>query len=253
MKWQSFWDAFKSAIHNNAHLNAVDKINYMRSFLEGRARKVVEGFDLTEANYVNAIELLTQRFGQKKSVLTAHYKNLNCIPVSSNDTHSLRRTLDEICVHLRSLESAGDDTESTSMVVTIQSKFPPQVLRELEMGKDKEQMWTVTRLTEDSDNFISSGEIIDQSFRETPCSATEKKGFETSHRSRRLFSQNSYSHPSSNSTYQRSYKTTGQSLMSNEKENYLSRNVKKCRYCSRDHWSDECRTYSTIEARKKRI
>ena len=33
-RWTSFWDSYKSAIHDNRSLSAVDKFNYLRSLLE---------------------------------------------------------------------------------------------------------------------------------------------------------------------------------------------------------------------------
>ena len=67
MHWQSFWDAFKSAIHDNVGLTSIDKFNYLRSLLEGKARRVIEGLDLTSLNYENAVGLLKRRFGKNRS------------------------------------------------------------------------------------------------------------------------------------------------------------------------------------------
>ena len=52
--WMSFWDSFKSAIHDNPDISKIDKFNYLCSLLEGTANKVMQGLTLTEANYDSA-------------------------------------------------------------------------------------------------------------------------------------------------------------------------------------------------------
>jgi len=49
--WTSFWDAYKSAIHQNTDMMKVDKFNYLNSLLEGVALGIIEGLSLTEYNY----------------------------------------------------------------------------------------------------------------------------------------------------------------------------------------------------------
>ena len=38
MTWTAFWDSYKSAVHDNTEISAVDKFNYPKSLLEGPAR-----------------------------------------------------------------------------------------------------------------------------------------------------------------------------------------------------------------------
>ena len=250
MDWQSFWDAYKSAIHENSCLNSVDKFNYLKSFLEGRAKKVVEGLDLTSTNYEHAIEILEKRFGKKSVILSTRYSKLHNIPPSSSSTACLRRTLDEIQVHLRSLESLGENVESTHLVVILQSKFPHEVLKDLEIKKDKNDLWTVTTLIENLESYISSIEVTDQRTYERKTYSTDFSG-----RSGREVHVSLPRHSSFQNS--RNFKSTGQSLISNDSSSYKSsfndRTNRKCRFCRQDHWSDQCQTFPTIEARKKQL
>ena len=66
MGWSAFWDAYKTAIHDNHGLNNVDKFNYLTLLLEGTAKEAVEGLALTDANYTEAIAILERRFGDKE-------------------------------------------------------------------------------------------------------------------------------------------------------------------------------------------
>ena len=36
-KWMTFWDTFKSSVHNNPSLSKIDKFNYLNSLLESAA------------------------------------------------------------------------------------------------------------------------------------------------------------------------------------------------------------------------
>ncbi|KAK3737886.1 hypothetical protein QZH41_012856, partial [Actinostola sp. cb2023] len=68
-EWQSFWDSFKSAVHDNASLSGIDKFNYLKSLVEGSAETTIAGLQLTEANYQAAINLLQRRYGDKQTIL----------------------------------------------------------------------------------------------------------------------------------------------------------------------------------------
>ena len=40
-KWNTFWDSFQSAIHDNPEISKVDKFNYLNSVLEGPAARAI--------------------------------------------------------------------------------------------------------------------------------------------------------------------------------------------------------------------
>ena len=59
-QWLTFWDSFRSAVHENT-----DVFNYLKGLLNGSAAATITGLPLTDANYHAAIELLKNRFGNK--------------------------------------------------------------------------------------------------------------------------------------------------------------------------------------------
>ena len=82
MQWTSFWDAFQTAIHNNAQLSEIEKFNYLNSLLEHTAREAISGFGLTAASYRQAISLLKKRFGGTQQIVDKHLEVLfNINPV----------------------------------------------------------------------------------------------------------------------------------------------------------------------------
>ena len=76
--WQEFYDAFDSSVHKNPSLSDVDRFNYVRNLVEGPAYSTIAGLQLT--NYKAALNLLKERFGQKRIIINCHMENLMKIP-----------------------------------------------------------------------------------------------------------------------------------------------------------------------------
>ena len=77
LTWQPFRDSFDAAVHNSPSLSKVQKFNYLRAQLQGDACRVIAGLPLTEDNYDDAIELLSERYGQPHKIVEAHIKALS--------------------------------------------------------------------------------------------------------------------------------------------------------------------------------
>jgi len=75
-EFQEFWDSFSSAIHENTGLANVDKLKYLKGFLEGQARSVISGLPVTDANYEVAINLIKKRFAKPSVIQHAHINRL---------------------------------------------------------------------------------------------------------------------------------------------------------------------------------
>ena len=41
-QWSSFWDSYKSSVHENTSISTIDKCNYLNSLLEGAAVRTIE-------------------------------------------------------------------------------------------------------------------------------------------------------------------------------------------------------------------
>ena len=87
-QWTTFWDSFKSAIHENPTLSDIDKFNYLKS-LERSAWESVAGLTLTAPNYNEAVFILEKHFGNTQQIISRHMDLLlNLEPVSG--AHQLR-------------------------------------------------------------------------------------------------------------------------------------------------------------------
>ena len=146
--WTSFWDSFKSAIHENREISKVNKFNYLYSLLEGAALRTIKGLSLTEDNYDTAIELLQKRFGNTQQIVAAHVEELLKLPPCNSDrASSLRFLYDKVIVHTRGLNSLGVEMRQygSILIPVLMSKLPSEV--RLRVAREQEEeVWDINDL-----------------------------------------------------------------------------------------------------------
>lgn len=74
--WPSFYDLFKSLIHDNADLSNIEKFQYLLTSLNKEPLALVKGIPLTEANYCVAYEMLEKRYQNKRILATQYYNEI---------------------------------------------------------------------------------------------------------------------------------------------------------------------------------
>jgi len=74
--WMEFCDSFEGTIDKNHTLSQHEKFQYLKDCLEGKAKQLVAGFRLTEANYAVAVQMLKDRFGREEEIGRAHYEGM---------------------------------------------------------------------------------------------------------------------------------------------------------------------------------
>ena len=220
-KWQSFIDRFKAAIHSSETLSNIDKINYLQCYVTGDALNTIEGLSLMNDNYIKALELLEDRYGNKQSIIAAHTKNLLKLQrVESNlDVISLRRLYDDVQAQVRSLQSLGitEENYGTFLALIILELLPHEVQLNINRTLD-EELWNLTRLL-----MIIKCEI---NAREKCTTAMEQERV-----GKNVFSSEEL--------------LSAASLFAGQKSKPL------CVFCEKPHWSDKCRTISDPSSRKQ--
>ena len=76
LEYQSFWDSFRAAVHENDTLRDITKFNYLKSHLKGQALSAISGISLSEENYSEAIEILEEPFGNKQILISSNIDQL---------------------------------------------------------------------------------------------------------------------------------------------------------------------------------
>ena len=97
LEWSAFYDAFLASVDPHKRLSNVQKFTHLRSCLNGRAYKCIEGYAVTNDNYPKALQDLQGRFGRKRLLvneLVRSILNLD-VPVKT-DGKSLRHLYDTL-------------------------------------------------------------------------------------------------------------------------------------------------------------
>ena len=227
MKWTEFWDTFETTIDKNESLSDVEKLKYLNSKLIGEAKLAVSGLLLSNENYKVAKELLKERFGDQQTVINSHYTEMINLFSASNNTRSLRALYDQIEKNLRSLEALKQDINQNVFISMVTSKIPKDVLIQLELQKGSKCEWSVSKLRELFNEYISARERAEQ----------------------QATTENRYALP-------KNPRITTEALISgnrSQRSYNLQQPKTSCRYCNGEHWSDDCTVYPTLEGRKQRI
>ena len=146
--WTTFWDLFKSTVHENNGIQKVDKFSYLKSLLEGPAARAIQGLTLSAANYDAAIDLLVKRFGKPQAIITAHMEELLKVPNCTGDrSSSLRSVYDKIIVQVRGLESLDvtSDQYGSLLIPVIMFKFPSDIRLRVARESDGDT-WNISDL-----------------------------------------------------------------------------------------------------------
>ena len=231
LRWTEFWDTFETTIHQNPTLSDIEKLHYLNSKLTGKAKDAVSGILLSNENYSVAVTLLKDRFGHKQSVINCHYTGLINVPPAVKTSKGLRILYDEAEKHLRSLEALKQDINQKVFISIITSKIPKNVLVQLEIQKGAKNEWTVSKLRELFNDYISAREKAEEQ--------TNVGNSANSHEP---------SPPLRPSAEALMAAPRIQSRQFDRRKPYVA-----CRYCKGRHWNDECPNYPTVEARKQRI
>ena len=64
LTWTQFWDLFRTSVHERRDISPAVKFQYLISLLEGKAASLISGFNYSESEYSEAIDLLKETFGQ---------------------------------------------------------------------------------------------------------------------------------------------------------------------------------------------
>ena len=221
-KWTSFWDSFQSAVHNNRTLSAIDKFNYLNSLLEDAAARTIQGLPLTSQNYEAAVKLLKDRYGKPQQIISAHMDELLKITPCSNDKSvQLRNILDQICVHIRGLQSLGVSAAQygSLLIPVIMAKLPSQMRIEI-ARKTSEEVWNIDDILKILKKDVEAREVGES------VKASSNK----------------------NSQQQNGTRTTPTASTFVTKQNE-SKTI-TCVYCGQNHYSSSCKTIEDVKNEK---
>ncbi|XP_065079455.1 uncharacterized protein LOC135702362 [Ochlerotatus camptorhynchus] len=149
--WIPFYDTYRSLIHNNKGLAAVDKFHYLMAALKDPVKKLLDTTSVTGDNYKIAWDLLVSRYDNKRLLIKNHISLLFAIePVRKESSAAILALVDQFERHVKILTTLGEQTEqwSSLLVHMLCSRLNNSILREWERstGSDKEKIPTYSEL-----------------------------------------------------------------------------------------------------------
>ena len=111
-KWVTFRDGFKTTIHAIPGLSNMQKLNYLRASLSGKAESAIEAYTITDDNYEAAWDHLLEIYDNKRALVLRHASLLVGTPAMPDDSSESNRDLaNHMQLHIRSLQALGRSWE----------------------------------------------------------------------------------------------------------------------------------------------
>ena len=251
LEFQSFWDSFNAAVHNNSRLEDITKFNYLKSFLKGQALAAIHGLSLTSENYTEAIEIIHNRFGNKQLLITSNIYQSLSIPAAHSINHvkKIREVYDKIETHVRNLKSLDIDTKQYGPVLVsiTMSKLPNEIKLVISRSMPINDEWKIDELLEILRREIVSREmcfhLTTSSNAAYESSWSDNSNGEDEQFTQCLYAGNSYDNNKRSTSHNRKIIYEGAHSYNNE-------NKITCTYCRRNHQSSRCDVITDIKGIK---
>ena len=232
LEWTTFWDLFRTTIHDRMDIAAPAKFQYLLSQLYGEAANLLSGFDPTANSYHQAIELLQKTYGKNKLLIQARLNALFELETPDQTATSLSNYRSSYEGHLRALSSLGPDINGAGFVFAelLMRKLPVSTRDNINRANKKEESWNLDDLREAINDEINHLTSLEQS----------KKG--------------SSSLDNLNNDYSDNRKHNSLEYNAKTASFPITTNKNRCSFCHvNNHSTNSCRKYADKESRIRRI
>ncbi|XP_066585537.1 uncharacterized protein [Prorops nasuta] len=117
--WSTFYDSFKSMIHDNSTLPGVQKFHYLKACLQGEASSVIRSLAASNDSYLTAWNALVTRYTNERIITSNLLSKLTLIPkVFTDNLMSMKTLRDTTIIALDSLRTLGYPVDD--QVITVE-------------------------------------------------------------------------------------------------------------------------------------
>ncbi|XP_071054941.1 uncharacterized protein [Onthophagus taurus] len=111
--WPSFYDLYRSLVHDNDTLSDVAKYQYLVTSLSEEPLHLIKGLPMTDANYSIAFDTLKKRYQNKRHLATLYYNEIQCVTIKQEGSSKAYRLLiDTFSENVEGLKTLGFPVES---------------------------------------------------------------------------------------------------------------------------------------------
>ena len=133
--WLAFYDQFSSSVDKNPKLSKCQKLIYLKRCLTGPAERLIKNLETTEANYDNAVKILTDRYNNERIIVrNLRTRIIEFRPVRTENAFQLRllhNTFHETALALESMNQLVDNIMWYQLVF---SKMDPESQKACELA-----------------------------------------------------------------------------------------------------------------------
>lgn len=118
--WSSFRDLYSSLIHTNDLLSNVQKLQYLKSNIQGDAENLLKSITITEDNYADAWKKLTDRYEHKRYIVDCLLNNFfNQARVQGENHKDIKSLIDKSSEIIQSLKLQGVPVAHWDVIIGI--------------------------------------------------------------------------------------------------------------------------------------
>lgn len=209
LTWSKFWDLYRTSIHTRNDISSPAKFQYLVSQLDGDAANLLSGFNQTENEYLEAVNLLENTYGRPQLLVQNRLGalfDLKSPPPTAAGLSEFRSAYEG---HLRALKSLKCDINSAGYVYAeLLLRKLPQKSRDNITRANRKKTWDLEDLREAISTEIHHLQSLDEN--------------------KDLYNSNLSSISSFNATVK-------------------NNSQKSCKFCNKNHSMFSCSEFDTIE------
>ena len=153
-QWETYWDTFRSLVHDRTDIDDVLKFTYLRHSLHGPAAKAIEGFRTTSKDYQLAIHTLEEDFANKEKVKRVIIDRLLDLEPPRNTVEDLINFKSEFRSAMRMLEQHADVKETEFLLQQVIQRRLPTEVEQFIMQRENTQYLGVKQISEGLQFYI---------------------------------------------------------------------------------------------------
>jgi hypothetical protein len=152
--WSRFWEQFESSVDKNQSVfTTINKHVFLRGYLEGEPKRLVDDIAVTEETYKHTKKILQARYGDKNRIIQPHLDYLEDLqPAQSDSPEVLNSTYVECHRRIQAVTTLVENVEVYGRVLApkVLRDFPADICRRWLIHTKREgiQESNITKLME---------------------------------------------------------------------------------------------------------
>ncbi|CAH1111294.1 unnamed protein product [Psylliodes chrysocephalus] len=143
-QWFTFHDIFQKVIHERNCLTTIEKMQYLKTNVQGQASKMIKHLDITENNYQSACDILKKRYENKRKLVETLVDKILDLPLGHNEASDKLKELHDFTMEcINAMINLGIDTGSWRPMQKCENGIPRGYMNKHYANRMKFQILTV--------------------------------------------------------------------------------------------------------------